>query len=391
MDWRVFCGDCREILKKVEDDSVDCIVTSPPYWGLRDYGVDGQIGLEPTLGEYLQNILNVTVELRRVLKPNGTMFWVHGDSYFGSGRGKRGKTAIDCRPGEIFPGIAEKFRRSWGKCLTLQGFRLAVRMVDEQGWFLRNCVVWEKPNGMPESVKDRFSRRWEVVFLFTKSKKYFFDLDVVRVSYKQSTVQRSKYPWRGERCRGFPGPSIGGVDGKMVHPKGKNPGDVWSIPTQPFKGAHFAVFPEKLVERCILSGCPPGGLVLDPFMGTGTVGVVALRLGRKFLGIEINRKYIEMAKERVKRSGFFGKIRRGAIVGQDFWHVEWDGRDVVFWFRKLTDSLFKGVAPGYGERGNYGNGAVYVFDIDDIILCGEGGVEFDGVQEGDVSDGSFDR
>ena len=352
---KIIHGDTQRVLKKLPSNSIDCIVTSPPYWGLRDYEVEGQIGMEPTLEEYFEKLLGITAELKRVLKPTGVMFWVHGDSWSGSGKGA-GSNPNKVKESYVPKSRPKLIEKLPPKCLTLQGIRLAIRMIDEQGWILRNDIIWYKPNHMPESVKDRFTKSYEHVFMFVKKEKYWFDLDAVRephknlptfkvVGQKGSPVQQSQ----------------GGISPQ--HPLGKNPGDVWVINTEPFPEAHFAVFPTKLVERCILAGCPPEickrcgeprkriievvskvskgggaskkyrefvsptsvltnkttnlyytigwtdcgcgagfepGIVLDPFLGSGTTALVALKLGRRFVGVELNEKYCKMACERVR-------------------------------------------------------------------------------------------
>jgi len=318
-------GDTLQVLKTLPDNSIDTIITSPPYWGLRDYGVEGQIGLEPTLDLYIDHLLQITAELKRVLKPTGVMFWNHGDSYAtqsGSGR------IYD----NLVPGYEERAGSSGlrhrklieeqgipRKSLFLQNYRLILRMIDEQGWILRNTIIWHKPNHMPSSVKDRFANAYEPVFMLTKNKKYFFDLDAVRVphtswkpadinEYNKNKVKkfngsnRAKNQYgkdEGNRAR-----TIGYWDKiRMGHPSGKNPGDLWTIPTQPFPEAHFATFPEKLVEPMIKAGCPNTGVVLDPFAGSGTTLYVARKFGRHHLGIELNPRYVKMAQKRLAKFG----------------------------------------------------------------------------------------
>lgn len=333
MPNKIYCMDALQGIKQLPDESVDCIVTSPPYWGLRDYGIEGQIGLEPTLDEYLNKLLEITAELKRALKPTGVLFWNHGDCYGGSpssgtnaGTRQRGSIKRQPKPG-IYP-----------KCLALQNHRLILRMIDEQGWILRNQIIWHKPNGMPSSVKDRFNNSYEPVFMLTKNKKYWFDLDAVRVPHKdirdysrhapfnyrvreakkghngiigvKSTKEEmAEYDSKGIKV---PGQRIQGMhrkphksnyesNGKPLvdFEKGKNPGDLWKIPTQPFPEAHFATFPEKLINPMIKAGCPESGIVLDPFMGAGTTALVARKLSRQFIGFEINPDYVKIARARV--------------------------------------------------------------------------------------------
>jgi len=285
---QIICGDVLEILKQMPDNFVDCIITSPPYWGLRDYGANGQIGLEKTLEEYLSRLLKITNELKRVLKPSGVMFWNHGDCYN-------------------------------GKCLALQNFRLIIRMIDEQGWILRNIIIWYKPNHMPEPVKDRFTRSYEPVFMLVKSQKYWFDLDSVRIPYKMSSIERLFRNNSQENIRdnyaGYTKENFQKLQEKiktMVFKENiipmKNPEDFWVIPAasaeklaREEREGHFAIFPERLVEPMIRCGCPKDGIVLDPFCGTGTTCVVAKKLGRNFIGIELNPAFVEVARKRVRK------------------------------------------------------------------------------------------
>jgi DNA modification methylase len=416
---KILCGDSLEELKKFPDDCIDTIITSPPYWGLRDYQIEGQIGLEKTLKEYLEKILQITAELKRVLKPSGVMFWNHGDSYCGGHPGGSihgeitGKRYGDRN---MIPQWSKgrpqgKMGKSYKeKCLLLQNYRLILQMIDKQGWILRNIIIWHKPNNMPSSVKDRFTNTYEPVFMLVKNKRYWFDLNAVRVPLKESSLIRQRYPlqkfgtgqqgacfakntkvaesiilrpkfnyrvrdaekkskqcpqfkateeeiesykktkltsqnyekgmislskreqlqkfkwipqtkipqnqaesfgsprarhWRNIDPRGNDegGPGSWRVfkedNPNFTHPLGKNPGDLWHIPTQPFPEAHFATFPEKLVEPMILAGCPKDGIILDLFIGSGTVGIVAKRLGRNYIGIDIKPEYCEMAKKRI--------------------------------------------------------------------------------------------
>jgi len=454
--WRdkgmILQGDTLEMLKTLDSESVDCVITSPPYWGLRDYGVEGQIGLEPTLEEYIERLLKITAELKRILKPTGIMFWNHGDCYGGSGMGTWKNPPKKINSKEVYhipygSNVPMRKNREIAKCLVLQNWRLVLRMVDEQGWILRNTIIWHKPNHMPSSVRDRFASSYEPVFMLVKNKKYYFDLDAVRVPYTvcgvtekrpkfkatQEEIEKYKkqthYPqdqaesfgspraryWRkqkfitpeqqketqektgwiegirdaekkSEQCPQFKlsetekialkygydpdgicpvcgrswkrhaSPNSGdrkaglrrefipcikkeeiekykkewqrqkqscyGNDDKgarlsrvrawlntknnfggLTNPKGKNPGDLWTIATQPSppeaKGKHFAAFPMKLVEPMIKAGCPEGGIVLDPFAGSGTTLVAAKKLKRNYIGIELSPEYCEIAKKRL--------------------------------------------------------------------------------------------
>ena len=350
-----------EILKEIPDECVDTIVTSPPYWGMRDYGVDGQIGLEPTLDEYLNKLAEVTKELKRILKPTGVMFWNHGDCY-GNRAGRNNRD----RKNPKGDNVDFKITAVPDKCMILQNYRLILKMIDEQGWILRNIIIWYKPNHMPSSVKDRFTNAYEPIFMLVKQKKYWFDLDAVRIPHKTSMDEyKQKLPKSKNNKTNFEaGRGIIKYSTEEAIERrfklGKNPSDVWVIPTQPFKDTHFAVFPPKLVERCLKCACPQwicrkcghirerivkkitinaqdkrpdrgqigypqkqrggnsivytidwtdcgcnagwvAGIVLDPFMGSGTTGLVAEQLNRRWIGIELNPKYCEMAKKRLKQ------------------------------------------------------------------------------------------
>jgi len=361
----LYQGDVLEILKRLPDESVDCIITSPPYWGLRDYGVEEQIGLEKTLEEYLEKLLQITIELKRILKKTGVMFWNHGDSYNGS-QGHFNAKNPKAREGKLIPDWINYPK----KCMHLQNYRLILKMIDEQGWILRNIVIWYKPNHLPSSVKDRFTNAYEPVFMLVKSRKYWFDLNAVRVSHKTDAVNKLRDKSQEPYNNSFPGGHFSPGERPEGHSLGKNPGDLWVIPTQPFPEAHFATFPEKLVRPMIKAGCPqwickkcgkireriidksyiptrPGvntgkgksgtdldpnqsfhrrditkyrmkieynvigwtdcgcnadweaGIVLDPFMGSGTVAKVAEELGRKWIGIELNPKYCGIVEKRL--------------------------------------------------------------------------------------------
>lgn len=286
-------GHALRRLQDIPDNSVHLIITSPPYWGLRDYGHPDQIGMEPELQQYLDHLLQITAELHRVLRKDGALFWNHGDAYGGTGKKgdsrdpkyKNGRNAIDPPNRKYRP-----------KCMTMQNYRLAMQMVDRQGWILRNIIIWHKPNAMPSSVKDRLNNTYEPVFFFTKSRRYYFNLDAIRVPYKDP--RELKYRQQLDQQRDYEGKGYPQrIERKLG--SGKNPGDVWDINTKPFRGAHFAVFPMELVERIIKAACPPGGIVLDPFMGSGTTALAALKNGCSFIGIELKQEYIQMALERI--------------------------------------------------------------------------------------------
>ena len=291
-------GDALAVAAEMADDSVDCIVTSPPYFRLRDYGTEGQYGLESSPAEYVETMRALFSELRRVLADDGTLWLNLGDSYY-SGRGNPGPNSADekqpARRGWIRP--QDRGGVEWSTPKNLLGipWRVAFALQDD-GWILRNAIIWHKPNAMPESVADRLSGRYEHVFLFSKSRRYWFDLDPIREATTTDHRSTPAANWR-DGAIGHAGRS------SILHngwkpgdsPLGRNPGDVWSINTRPFSAAHFAVYPVQLPQRCILAGCKPGGTVLDPFSGSGTTGLAAQRLGRKYVGIDVNAEYLDLS------------------------------------------------------------------------------------------------
>lgn len=322
---RILHADAVSGLRTIPDDFVDCVLTSPPYWSCRTYGNaptawrDGEataLGEERSLVAYVGHLVEVFDEVRRVLKPSGTL-WVNlADVYFGSwgnyaavgasGSPRSGSGTDRCtRWRRRFaadptwrPPASRSHAGLQSKSLCLIPQRFAIAMCD-RGWVLRNHIVWHKPNHMPSSVKDRLTPTWESLLFLTASKTYAFDLDAIRVPHKgktrmdRPTSQRESFHPRGHRLPPRPG------EAHACHPKGKNPGDCWSIPTHSGKRDHPAVFPERLCERPILAGSPPCGIVLDPFMGSGTTAVVAQRLGRQWLGIEQNQRFVKLASDRI--------------------------------------------------------------------------------------------
>lgn len=331
---RIIVGDARQVLRRLPRESVDTVVTSPPYFRLRDYQHDGQIGLEHSVDGWVDELRLVARGLRRVLKPTGSLWLNLGDSY-------------SRHPGD----------GAMPKSLVMAPERLALALVAD-GWILRNKIVWAKSNPMPTSVRDRLSCTWEIVYCFVRSRRYFYDLDAIRVPHTSErraarrTGRRETEPepshqtawtvpeaWRGPRTG-----SHGGLDGikasgRPGHPLGKNRGDVWTLPTAGYRGAHHAVFPQRLVERPLLAGCPEKvcarcgapwqrqqhrvvqrqpklggltrscacgptggyrpGIVLDPFIGSGTTAVVAERHSRNWLGIELNPDFAALAQARI--------------------------------------------------------------------------------------------
>lgn len=349
-------GDCRDVMRSLIADGVrvQCIVTSPPYWGLRDYGVAGQLGMEPTLREFIANMVEVFDLCRELLADDGTLWLNMGDSYAGSwgsqGRDYGGvaETSLSVRQ------IAASQRKASGtgkirdegikaKDLMGQPWRLAFALQDA-GWWLRQDIVWHKPNPMPESVRDRCTKAHEYLFLLTKSEKYYFDQDAIREpasygatptgvgfghGYDAEPKERVRIPSGWDTAEGGHRDMTGRYSKrnsfaretkysnaehgqKEQHRAGRkdidysgtrNKRSVWTIATQSYTGAHFATFPEALVEPCILAGTRPGDIVFDPFMGSGTVASVAQRLGRRWLGAELNPEYIALQAERTRQPG----------------------------------------------------------------------------------------
>ena len=303
-------GDCLEILKTLPEDSVHCCVTSPPYYALRDYGMEAQIGRETTPKEYISRLTEVFTEVRRVLRPDGTLWLNISDTY--AGKGNQGDFIDPKNPtGRNGQAVALNNKVEGCKPKDMIGipWMLAFALRDT-GWYLRNDIIWMKDNPMPESVKDRCARCYEHIFLFSKSKKYFFDYKAISEPIAPATAERLKRGMKGGNKYGKPVPgqpqpqSInrprehGEIKDCDINPL-RNKRDVWKINTVPFKGGHYAAYPPKLVETCLLAGCPEGGIVLDPFMGSGTTGMVASQMGRHFVGVELNPEYTELAYKRI--------------------------------------------------------------------------------------------
>lgn len=283
------------------DAVVDCVITSPPYYQLRDYGVEGQWGLEKTYLEYLEKLWGMMDEIWRVLKDDGTVWINLGDSYAGScGMGSQydNKHAKGMQIIKQFEkGRALEIKN---KSLMLIPHRFAIGCI-ERGWILRNDIIWAKRNGMPESVRDRFSKKHEFIFFFTKKQKYYFDLDAVRDDYVDNYSERLRNKGAENWAKQTNGPSEGVRN--WWNKGGKNPGDVadfWDIPTKPSSDKHFASYNTDLIKKPVLAGCKEGGLIYDPFMGTGTTAYVALSTGRNYVGSELNREYIDIAERRLE-------------------------------------------------------------------------------------------
>lgn len=320
-------GDAIDELSLLPDESVDCVVTSPPYWGLRDYGVAGQIGLETTLGEHLAALVTVFREVRRVLKKSGTCWVNYGDAYATGTSAPRGPTTTQgdhvpsswanrCQKERIGtpPGFKTKDR-------MLLPARLAIAL-QEDGWWVRDEIIWHKPNPMPSSVKDRTTPAHEMIYLLTKAERYFYDSVAIKEAVvvpgwdngmrvfggKNKSGANVKCGGRttgrlAERKRGLTPRHEGQINHTTLNEfprgEGRNKRSVWTVAPKPFKEAHFATFPPDLIEPCILAGCPVGGTVLDPFGGAGTTALVAEKHGRNAVLIELNPDYIAIAKKRL--------------------------------------------------------------------------------------------
>ena len=365
-DFQIIIGDALTALQAMPAESVDCCITSPPYWGLRDYGHAGQMGLEETPEAFVAAMVEVFREVRRVLKPTGTLWLNLGDSYAGSwgAQGRQGKTGLLSGRGACAARqIAAAAKRTSGtgspdrtpglKPKDLVGIPwMTAFALRANGWYLREDIIWSKPNPMPSSVKDRPTTAHEYLFLMTKGQRYFYDWEAIAEPLAESTLREIAEGYTGQATKDYEGTGAqnpsdvkariiagkrkvpsgwdtrkgnhddltgrydknhsvrpcdtkGGNQGvgtlPIAHPGAlvRNKRSVWTIPTQPFRDAHFATFPERLVEPCVLAGCPQGGTVLDPFMGSGTTGAVSLRNFRRFIGIELNPAYAEMATRRI--------------------------------------------------------------------------------------------
>jgi DNA modification methylase len=294
----ILVGDCREEMRTLPEQSVQTIVTSPPYWGLRDYGHEAQLGVEQTPEAYVAAMVEVFREARRVLRDDGTLWLNLGDSYAGSGKGPAGNLGkehnerhMEHKHSAIVPdGLKPKdlVGIPWRVAFALQA----------DGWFLRSSIVWAKPNPMPESVTDRPTKSHEMLFLLAKSHQYFYDHEAIKEPVKQDWGTRDR--WAGKyHNKGTGYTPHSGLEKSYER---ANRRDVWTIPTAPYRGAHFAVMPPDLVEPCVLAGSPEGGVVLDPFGGTGTTAMVANRLGRKAILIELNPDYVKQIAERTSQA-----------------------------------------------------------------------------------------
>ncbi|WP_427112420.1 DNA-methyltransferase [Megasphaera sueciensis] len=325
---KIYCGDALEVLKTFPDESVNCCVTSPPYYGLRDYGMDGQIGLEINYNLYVNNLEAVLSEVKRVLKNNGTLWLNLGDTYGQNWRGGSTKTATEkqfSNKGTLAFMSHGAYKIQGLKQKELLGIPWKVAFALQQnGWYLRQDIIWHKTNPMPESVRDRCTKSHEYIFLMTKQPKYYFDNDAIKepcAGINQELPAGSEGAFGPQqsrrRLKGNAKTFRGGVytenksfDNSVLQERDshgntpnitglRNKRDVWDVSTKGFKGAHFATFPEELITPCILAGCPEGGIVLDPFFGSGTTGAVAFKHNRYYVGIELNPEYVNMAEHRI--------------------------------------------------------------------------------------------
>lgn len=316
MTNKIEFGDCRETMRRWAADGVKAqtCVTSPPYFGLRDYGHEGQIGLEQTPEEYISNMVDVFRCVRDVLAGDGTLWLNIGDSYWSStatqgrneskssistlqGHGTDGRShALDVQKPSTYRRQADGLK---SKDLIGIPWMLAFALRAD-GWYLRQDIIWHKPNPMPESVRDRCTKAHEYIFLLSKSERYFFDSEAMKEPVSASTVARLAQDVGNQRGSDrVPGKTNGPMKA-VGNGETRNRRSVWTVATRPYKGAHFATFPPALIEPCILAGSRPGDIVLDPFMGSGTTAAVALQHGRRYLGCELNPDYGPLQDERIK-------------------------------------------------------------------------------------------
>jgi DNA modification methylase len=320
-------GNCLDVLKTLEPESVQMCVTSPPYWGLRDYGVDGQIGLEDSPELFIEQMVAVFREVRRVLKKDGTLWMNLGDSYAGSSKGRNSDgihyclTDLQASNKGAVSGKLKKSQAEGLKPKDMVGIPWLVAFaLRADGWYLRQDIIWHKPNPMPESVRDRCTKAHEYIFLFSKSERYFYDFEAIKepvtgnahdrgsgVNHKLRTPSGwdtgpGSHKGLSGRYKPKQNESFSAAVTGLVEKRNKR--SVWTVPTHPFPEAHFATYPPALIEPCILAGSKAGDIVLDPFFGAGTTGLVAQNNERKYIGIELNPEYIKIAEKRLSGSLF---------------------------------------------------------------------------------------
>lgn len=303
---KIYLGNCIDILKTFPDKSINCCITSPPYYGLRDYGVDGQIGNEDTPEKYIENLVKIFEEVKRVLKDDGTLWLNLGDSWLGTG-GDRKYASKNPVFNEQQKHNQKNGRYQRKVNMESNGYKpkdligipwMAAFALRNSGWYLRQDIIWAKGNPMPESVKDRCTKSHEYIFLLSKSRKYYFD----NAAIKEPAVTQPKS--RNKKAEGYQADYPNGdrfSDGERVYGADglRNKRDVWFVNTKPCKEAHFATFPDTLIEPCVLAGCPENGIVLDPFSGSGTTAMVAKRNNRNYIGIELNPAYMAISNRRI--------------------------------------------------------------------------------------------
>ena len=310
MNIEILQGDCIESLKKLEDQSINTCITSPPYWGLRNYNDESkQLGMEDTPEEFVENLVNVFREVKRVLRDDGTVWLNLGDSYNTTQAGnKTWGDGVGANKHYVDGSIPKKRNLIQGlKKKDLVGIPWRVAFALQQdGWYLRQDIIWHKPNPMPESVKDRCTKAHEYIFLLSKNVKYYFDNEAIKEDAKYPQGPNS--PQSIKKGKGEFGMDTRGGLSKIGALAKKNKRSVWTITTKPFKGAHFATFPKDLIEPCVLAGCLEGGTVLDPFGGSGTTGIVAAQHNRNAVLLELNQEYIDLANARINNElGMFVK------------------------------------------------------------------------------------
>ncbi len=310
--WHVEQGDALDALRSMPSESVHCCVTSPPYWGLRDYGVESQIGLERTPDEYVARMVAVFREVRRVLRDDGTLWLNIGDSYATGGTRQTGRR-------DELPEYLERRAREYGtgtiKAIATPTTRTNIKIesckpkdlvgipwmvafaLRADGWYLRSDIIWHKPNPMPESVTDRPTKAHEYLFLLAKSGTYYYDAKAI-ADASVSGANGSSFT-RGKTFTASNALAAVGKGERGDDSITRNRRTVWTVPSHPFAEAHFATFPPALIEPCIMAGCPVGGIVLDQFNGAGTAGLVATRLQRRYVGIELNPEYVAMSERRI--------------------------------------------------------------------------------------------
>lgn len=306
---RILQGDSLTVARELSSESVHCIVTSPPYYGLRDYGVEGQLGGEKTPKEYVLRLSAIFGELHRVLRKDGTLWLNLGDSYAGSGKGAMGDGSVAAsgkqktNRGTVHGKFVRAGTPDGLKPKDLMGIPWRVAFaLQAQGWYLRNEIIWQKPDVMPTSAKDRLTVSHETIFLFSKSRSYYFDLDAIREPYTEPMNR-----WGGDKLKAKGESSWDEGTGQSSYrdrdmrpnPLGRQKRDVWTVNTSSSGVEHYATYPKELIVPCVLAGCPKGGIVCDPFFGSGTTGLVAFEQAREYLGIEINPAYVALAEMRL--------------------------------------------------------------------------------------------